>query len=146
MQGKVSDAMTERPRVLDPSTSVVEAARVMEVEDVGSLPIVGPDGRLVGIVTDRDITLRVTAKGLDPEQTTVRQIASKELVAVRADQDLDEALAAMAGAQVRRLPVVDDKHQLVGVIAQADLAFAGNKKQTGELVEEISKPPSGPRS
>ena len=146
MRGKVQDLMTERPRALDPNAPVAEAARVMEVEDVGSLPIVVEGGRLIGIVTDRDIVLRVVAKGLDPQQTTVGQIASKEIVAVRADQDLDDALAAMASAQVRRIPVVDSDEQLIGVIAQADLALAGREKETGELVEQISQPPAGPRS
>jgi CBS domain-containing protein len=111
-----------------------------------SLPIVVEGGRLIGIVTDRDIALRVVGQGLNPEQTTVGQIASKELVTIRADQDLDEALAAMAGAQVRRIPVVDNDDQLIGMIAQADLALTGKEKETGELVEQISQPPSGPRS
>jgi CBS domain-containing protein len=72
-------------------------------------------------------------------------VASKDVVAVRLDEDLDEALSAMAQAQVRRLPVVDDEDQLIGVIAQADLALLGKEKATGEVVEEISKPPSGAR-
>jgi CBS domain-containing protein len=145
MRGRVGDVMTERPRAVEPNTSVAEAARVMEVENVGSLPVVVEDGRVIGIVTDRDLAIRVLAKGLDPERTTVGQVASKELVAVRADQDLDEALAAMAQAQVRRLPVVDEADQLVGVVAQADLALTAKGKDTGQLVEEISKPPSGAR-
>ena len=145
MRGKVEDVMSVRPRAVDPNVSVADAARAMDAEDVGSLPVVVEGGRLIGIVTDRDIAVRVVAQGLDPEGTTVGQVASKDVVAVRADQDLDEALSVMAEAQVRRLPVVGDDDELVGVIAQADLALQGKDKETGELVEEISKPPTGPR-
>jgi CBS domain-containing protein len=109
----------------------------MAHEDVGPVPIV-EDGRLVGIVTDRDIVVRVVAEGRDPNATTVREIASTELVTVSPDDALDDALNRLAERQVRRLPVVEGD-RLVGIVAQADIARLGEDKKTGEVVEEISR-------
>jgi CBS domain-containing protein len=102
------------------------------------VPVVEND-RLVGTVTDRDITVRVVAEGRDPESTMVREIASTDVVSVEPQQDLSEALRLMAEHQVRRLPVVEND-RLVGIVAQADVAREADDAQTGELVEEISKP------
>ena len=145
MRGQVSEVMTARPRAVGPDTSVAEAAQIMEVEDVGSLPVIVEGTRLIGIVTDRDIAIRVVAKRLDPERTTVGQIASKDVVAVHAEDDVDDALALMAKAQVRRIPVVSADDELIGVIAQADIALAAKEKEAGQVLQDISKPPSGPR-
>jgi CBS domain-containing protein len=93
---------------------------------------------LVGIVTDRDIVVRVVAEGRDPNATTVREIASTELVTVSPDDALDDALNRLAERQVRRLPVVEGD-RLVGIVAQADIARLGEDKKTGEVVEEISR-------
>jgi CBS domain-containing protein len=142
---KINEVMTERPRAVTPQTSVREAARMMEEEDVGSLPVVEEGVRLVGIVTDRDVALRVVAGGLDPEATSVGEVASAEVVTLTPDHDLDEALGLMARAQVRRLPIVVRDNELVGMLAQADVARAGKEKSTGEVVEAISQPPGGPR-
>jgi CBS-domain-containing membrane protein len=138
--------MTTRPRAVEPQTSVREAARLMESEDVGSLPVVKDGARLVGVVTDRDIAVRVVGRGLDAEKTTVADIASREVVTLTPDDDLDDALALMARAQVRRLPVVVRDAELVGVVSQADVARSDAKeKHVGEVVEAISQPPRGPR-
>jgi len=145
MGTKIADLMTQRPRAVDPQTPVQEAARLMELEDVGSLPVVERGARLVGIVTDRDIALRVVARGLDPERTTVAEIASDELVTLTPEHDLDEALTLMARAQLRRLPIVIQDNELVGMLTQADLAALGKEKLTGELVGAISQPPRGSR-
>jgi CBS domain-containing protein len=142
---KINEVMTERPRAVTPQTSVREAARLMEEEDVGSLPVVDEGVRLVGIVTDRDVALRVVAGGLDPEATRVSDVASSEVVALTPEDDLDEALGLMARAQVRRLPIVVRENELVGILAQADIARVGKEKTTGEVVEAISRPPGGPR-
>src|SRR5881394_1583946 len=114
--------MTERPRAVEPQTSVREAARLMEVDDVGSLPVVDDGARLVGVVTDRDIAIRVVARGLDSDATAVVDIASRDLVTLGPDDSLDDALSLMAQAQVRRLPVVVRESELVGVVSQADVA------------------------
>src|SRR5436305_2637336 len=145
MGTKIVEVMTERPRAVTREVSVREAARLMEEEDVGSLPVVEEGARLVGIVTDRDVAVRVVGHGLDPDKTRVGEVASRDLVALTPEHDLDEALAVMARAQVRRLPIVVRENELVGMLAQADIARAGSDKPTGEVVEAISQPPRSPR-
>src|SRR2546429_1177506 len=142
---KINEVMTERPRAVTPQTTVREAAKLMEEEDVGSLPVVDEETRLVGIVTDRDVALRVVGGGLGPEATRVGEVASAEVVTLTPEHDLDEALGLMAQAQVRRLPIVVREYELVGMLAQADVARVGKEKSTGEMVEAISPPPGGPR-
>jgi CBS domain-containing protein len=138
MGKSIRDAMTSNPRGVETSTPVVEAAQLMKSEDVGSLPILEGE-RLVGMVTDRDIVLRVVAEGKDVRSSTVGEIASRDLVTVDPQQDLDEALRLMAQHQVRRLPVVEEDGRLVGILAQADVATSGHDAKTGQVVEEISK-------
>ncbi len=134
---QVRNVMTQNPTSCNPSASVVDAAKVMASEDVGSVPVV-KDGRLAGVVTDRDIVVRVLADGRDPNSTTVGEIASSDLETVSPDDDLNTALRKMASSKVRRLPVVDGD-ELVGIVAQADVARQGNDSETGQVVEEISK-------
>ena len=136
--------MTDSPRCVTPETLVSEAAKLMESEDVGSLPILDGEA-LTGMVTDRDIVIRAIAHGKDPRGMPVREVASGELVMVHANDDLAEALRLMATQQVRRLPVIDENNRLVGVLAQADIAAVAKEKSVGEMVEEISKSPTGPR-
>src|SRR5207253_1409309 len=140
----VRDAMTEDPHSIGQSASVVEAARLMREEHIGSLPITD-DEKLVGMITDRDITTRVVAEAADPAMTSVGDVYSRDLISVEPDEDLDEALQLMARHQVRRLPVVENG-SLVGIVAQADIALGANEKKTGELVEAISAPSEGERS
>lgn len=137
MAQRVRDIMTENPVSVRPDSQVVEAARLMASEDVGSLPVVDGD-RLVGVVTDRDITVRVVAEGRDAGATTVGDIASSDPVTVEPDSDLDEALREMARNQVRRIPVVEGD-RLVGIVAQADVARETSDSETGRVVEEISE-------
>ena len=143
MAKKVSDAMTTQPRSAEPSQSLVEAAQVMKRADIGSLPVV-EEGRLVAVLTDRDIVVRAVAEGVDLNVTLVGDIASREPVTVGPEDDLDEALRLMARHQVRRLPVVDEQ-RLVGVLAQADVATEAKASKTGEVVEEISQPTGSER-
>ena len=138
MAKSISEAMTSKPCAIDSDKSVAYAAQMMRDEDVGFAPIVEGE-RLVGAVTDRDIAVKVVAEGRDPEQTTVREIASTELVTVNPQQELDEALRLMANHQVRRLPVIEEDGRLVGVLAQADVAQEADAKDTGRMVEEISE-------
>jgi CBS domain-containing protein len=143
MAKSVRDAMTEDPRSIGASASVVEAARLMREEHIGSLPITD-DEQLLGMITDRDITTRVVAEAADPETTSVGDVYSRDLITVEPDTDLEEALALMARHQVRRLPVVEND-RLVGIVAQADIALTENETRTGELVEAISEPSEGER-
>ena len=133
----VSQAMTAVPRSIESSESVVQAARLMASEDVGSLPVVEGD-QLVGIVTDRDLVLQVLAKDLDPSKVTIAEVASENPVVAKPDEPLDAALQRMAQEQVRRLPVVDGG-RLVGILAQADVAREARPASTGEMVEQISQ-------
>ena len=144
MANSVRDAMTADPRSIGKSVSVVEAARLMREQDIGSLPITD-DEQLVGMITDRDITMRVVAEAADPNATSVEDVYSRDLVSVEPDNDLEEALRLMARHQVRRLPVVENG-RLVGIVAQADIALSENETKTGELVEAISAPSEGDRS
>jgi CBS domain-containing protein len=134
----VQDAMTSNPCAIDADKPVSYAAKMMKQEDVGLAPIVEGD-RLVGTVTDRDIVTRVIAEGRDPDSTSVRDIASTDLVTIDPQQGLGEALQLMAQHQVRRLPVVEEGGKLVGVVAQADVAEYAPSSETGRMVEEISE-------
>jgi CBS domain-containing protein len=138
MGKRVRDVMTQSPRTIDAGSPVIEAARLMKQEDVGSVPIVDGD-RLVGTLTDRDIVVRVIAEGRDAQSTKVRDVASQDLVTIDPDQDLDEALRLMARHQVRRLPVVEEDGKVVGVLAQADVARERDEEKVGETVEQISR-------
>ena len=136
-QGEVRDAMTTKPETVGPDTPVTEAAQLLQHKDVGSVPVVD-QGRLVGILTDRDLALRVIAEARDPAKVTAGEVASQDLVTVEPTQSLAEALRLMASRQLRRLPVVD-QGQLVGVLAQADIAQHVPDAETGEVVEQISR-------
>ena len=138
MAKTITDVMSANPCAIDASQPVAYAAKMMKQEDVGLAPIVEGD-RLVGALTDRDIVTRVVAEGRDPQSVPVREVASTDLVTIDPQQDLDEALRLMASNQVRRLPVVAEDGRLVGVLAQADVAREAKDKQTGQLVEEISR-------
>jgi CBS domain-containing protein len=139
----VRETMTANPRSIETSASVVEAARLMRAEHIGSLPVV-KGGRLVGMITDRDLALRVVAEGADPESVTVGEVASHDTVTAEPDQDLDEALRLMAHHQVRRLPVAEGG-RLVGILAQADVAHGEDREKVGEVVEAISDPSESER-
>ena len=138
MGKSIQDVMTSNPCAIDANQPVSYAAKMMKGEDVGLAPIVEGD-RLVGALTDRDITVRVVAEGKDPQTVKVREVASTDVITVDPQQDLDEALKLMARHQVRRLPVVEEDGRLVGVVAQADVAEEAKAKKVGELVEEISR-------
>jgi CBS domain-containing protein len=136
----IRELMTTNPTTVEPSAPVADAARVMKQQDVGPVPVVENGDRLAGIVTDRDIVLRVVAEGGDPQSTTVGEIMSRDLATVDPDQPLEEALRLMARHQVRRLPVCEEDGRLVGIVAQADIATElGDDRVTGQVVEEISR-------
>jgi CBS domain-containing protein len=143
MTKTVREVMTPKVQSVSGDKPLVEAARMMKAQDVGSLPVV-EGGRLVGTLTDRDIVLRAVAEGADMKAVQVSDIASHKPVTVSPDQDLDEVLSLMARHRVRRLPVVENG-ALVGIVAQADVALEATEKDTGAMVEEISKPTSTDR-
>src|SRR5262245_21710049 len=102
MGTKIAEVMTQRPRAVTPETGVREAARLMDEEDVGSLPVVDERAQLIGIVTDRDVAVRVVGRGLDTDTTVVGDVASRDVAALTPDHELDDALTLMAREQVRR--------------------------------------------
>ena len=133
----VQEAMTSNPTAITPETTVQDAARLMKSDDVGALPIV-EDGRLTCVITDRDLAIRGVADGLD-SATSVRELASKDVVTIDPQQSLEEAARLMAEHQIRRLPVVEEDGRLVGMLAQADVAAAGHDTLTGDVVQKISQ-------
>ena len=139
---KCSEVMTKDPVVCMPSDPVADVARVMKEEDIGPIPIVeDPETRrLVGMVTDRDLVLRMVAEGRDSNTTKAEEVMSLKLVTCHADDDVQEALDAMSENQLRRIPVVDDENCIVGIIAQADVATRVNQPdKTAAMVKKISR-------
>ncbi|MBV9411430.1 MAG: CBS domain-containing protein [Acidimicrobiia bacterium] len=121
--------------------TVVDAAKKMAKHDVGALPVCNEEKRLEGMITDRDIAIKVVAQGRDPKATSVRDLADQpEVVTIGADDSIDEALRTMKDNKVRRLPVIDGR-QLVGIISQGDLATNIPDGKVGDLVEAISAAP-----
>ena len=138
MMRNCQDVMTKNPATCGETAPVVDAAKLMEREGVGSIPVC-EDGRLVGIVTDRDIAMRVVAEGRDPRETKIQDVMTRDPESVSAEEPIARALEVMESRQVRRIPVIDAGGKLVGIIAQADIARLGNDHATGEVVEAISK-------
>ena len=139
---KCKDIMTKDLVTATSENTVVEVARLMKTEDIGPVLIVDNEQSrtLVGILTDRDIVLKVIAEGKDVNTTRVGEVMSKKLVTCRADDDVDIAMKAMAQYQLRRIPVVEENMRQVGIISQADLATRVNEpEKTGEMVKEISE-------
>lgn len=142
---KIRDVMTPDPSCCVPSDSVATAAQIMRREDVGPVLVVSDQSekRLVGIVTDRDLAVKVVADGRNPHEARVDQAMSSNPVVCRPNDDVQEAMRKMSSHQVRRIPVVDENHRLVGIVAQADLARRADEEDVGELVEDISQPFGG---
>ncbi|MCW3014067.1 MAG: histidine kinase [Solirubrobacterales bacterium] len=137
---KARDVMTPNADCIGENETTTDAARRMKDEDVGALPICGEDDRLKGMITDRDIAVKVVAQGRDPSSTRVGELAQGEVVTIGADDDVETAIQTMIDHGVRRLPVIDG-HRMVGVVAQADLARALPPDRAGELVAAISEQP-----
>lgn len=133
----VREFMTTDARCITENQSLVDAARMMMDLDCGSLPICGDDGRLKGMITDRDIVLKCVAEGRNPADVMARDLATGKPYWVDADANVDDAINMMETHQVRRLPVISD-HRMVGIISQGDIARNYSEQRVGELVEHIS--------
>jgi CBS domain-containing protein len=143
---KISELMTRNPATVTPDTSVSDAARIMKEEDVGIVPVVervgGAEtrGRLVGVITDRDIAIRQVAEGRSGD-APVRDIMSGGVMTCGPNDSVDAVMALMGREQVRRVPIVDERGSLVGVVSQADLARkATDGAKVERTVEQISQP------
>ena len=140
---KAQDIMARDPRCVTPQTSIQEAARLMKSEDVGALPVVESENsrKIVGIVTDRDITIRAVADGRDLGSATVKDVMSKGATTAKATDSIDEVMKVMGREQVRRIPIVDERDQLVGIVSQADVVLkASSDTKSERTVEKISEP------
>ena len=134
------DVMTTGAECIGENDTVVDAAKKMAELDVGALPICGEDDRLKGMLTDRDIAVKVLAQDKDPGSTKAGELGEGKPVTIGADDSVEEALRTMKDHKVRRLPVIDG-HDLVGIVSQGDLATEIDEEQVGDLVEAISAAP-----
>jgi CBS domain-containing protein len=131
------EVMTSGAECVGENDTVLDAAKRLAELDVGAMPICGEDDRLKGMVTDRDIVVKVLAQGKDPSSTRAGELGEGKPVTIGADDGVDEAIRTMKEHKVRRLPVIDG-HRLIGIVSQADLARSANEQEVGELVEAIS--------
>jgi len=134
----VREAMHEGCECIGENQSVLDAAKRMEQLDIGAMPICGQDDRLKGMITDRDIVVKVLAQDKDPASMRAGELAQDRLVAVQADAPADRALALMQEHKVRRLPVLDENKRLCGMITEADVATHMPQEKTGEMVGSIA--------
>lgn len=137
MAERIHDVMTTNPETLPESTTVREAAEAMRANDIGDVVVVDDNGKLSGILTDRDIVVRVVAEGRDPRTTRIGDIASRDLTAVSPDDPVDRAVQLMRDKAIRRLPAVD-KGKPVGIVSIGDLAL---DRDPGSALADISAAP-----
>lgn len=144
---KIQDVMTRDPRTVTPSTTVRDAARIMKEENVGIVPVVDAGSRrLVGVITDRDLAIRIVAEGRDANVAVSEVMSAEQLATCRPDDDVDRAMETMGQERVRRIPVVDERGSLVGILAQADVVLkARDDRKAEKTIERISEP-GGPHS
>ena len=134
---QLKDVMTHNVEVAHVDTSVQEAAKLMKKLDVGSLPV-GDGSQLIGMVTDRDITIRATAEGLDPKKTKVKDVMTSDLIYCFEDQAPVEAAVVMQEKQIRRLPIVNHAMKLVGIVSLGDLAVDSDQKDVDDdIIGEV---------
>ena len=140
---KAQEIMSRNPAYVTPETTLTEAARLMKTENVGVIPVVESNSsrKLVGVLTDRDIAIRAVAEGRDGATTSVGHVMSSDVHTCTPDTSVDDVMDAMGKEQVRRIPIVDERGALVGIVAQADVVLhAKNDKKAEKTVEKISEP------
>lgn len=140
MAKRARDVMTSPAKCVGETETVADAAKQLSELGVGSMPICGEDDRLKGMITDRDVVVKVVAQGRDPGSVKVSELAEGKPVTIGADDSIEEALEVMAEHKIRRLPVIDG-HDLVGIVAQADIATDLPEEKVGDLLEAISAAP-----
>lgn len=142
---QVADVMTRGVRALAPGDNLQLAAQAMDELNVGVIPVCENE-RVIGLVTDRDITIRGVAQGCAPDRTPLRQVMSEDIATCYADDDLDEVTAKMQDAQIRRVPVLDHNDRLIGMLSLGDVATKGDEDEAGETLADISVPSEPDRS
>ena len=139
---KIQDIMSPEPSMVTPDTSITDAARLMKDRNIGMLPVVESEDspRLIGVVTDRDITIRHVAEG-HLRDCAVREAMTDNVLTCTADDNVEQAMSLMADEQVRRIPIVDERGYLVGVVSQADIVLeSGDNQKAEQTIERISRP------
>ncbi|MQA31074.1 MAG: CBS domain-containing protein [Luteitalea sp.] len=139
MKKLARDVMTIDPACCTPQTTLDQVAKLMAQNDCGEIPVLDRRNQPIGVITDRDIVLRVVADGKNPVGHTAEQYMSQPVVAVRADAPLDEVVSTMERHQIRRVPVIDERGCCAGIIAQADVASTGDEREVAELLREVSR-------
>lgn len=135
---KISDAMHIQADWVSADTSVSEIAKLMAKDDIGAVPV-GKNDKLIGMITDRDIALRVVAKGLDPEKTSAEMAMTKDIVFCRTNETVEDAIHLMDQKKIRRLPVLDDNKRLVGMLSLGDISHAVSLELSGELLRAVAE-------
>lgn len=135
----IENAMHKGAQWVLPDTPVCEVAALMRKEDIGSVPV-GENDRLVGMITDRDLVLRVLPDGADPKSIKARDVMTKGIVYCRTDQSIEDAIHLMEDRKIRRLPVIDDKKRLVGMLSLGDLSHHVSRELSGELMHAVASP------
>ena len=134
------EIMTQSAECIGENDSILDAAKMMAKHDIGAMPICGEDNRLKGVITDRDIVVKVIAEGRDPSQVRAGELGEGKPVTIGADDPISLAIKTMADHQVRRLPVIDG-HDLIGIVSIGDIAQHADDDDTGSLLELISSAP-----
>jgi CBS domain-containing protein len=137
---KLSNIMTGGIETIRPQATLAEAAKKMASQDIGSLPVCSDRRSVVGIITDRDITVRAVARGMDPNHTRVEEVMTKDVLSCSSDSEVEEACVLMEKRQVRRLLITGDDDMPVGIVSLGDIALCLRESQAGELLKKVSQP------
>jgi len=137
---KLSSIMTGGIETIPPQASLAEAARKMASQDIGSLPVCAEPRRVVGIITDRDITVRAVARGMDPNQTRVEEVMTRDVLSCSSEAEVEHACELMERRQVRRLLVTGQDETPVGIVSLGDIALCLRESQSGEVLKKVSEP------
>ncbi|HEX7045963.1 MAG TPA: CBS domain-containing protein [Gammaproteobacteria bacterium] len=142
---RIQDIMTADPACCTPDMRLQDVARLMLDNDCGEIPVVdnAKSMHLVGVVTDRDITVRGVAEGKDPANTNVADVMSSSVVSAKIDDSVEDCVELMEENQIRRIPIVDAQGRCCGIVAQADIALRGDNRETGEVVRDVSRRGAG---
>ena len=134
---EIAKAMHKHADWASADTPVSELAKIMQKDDIGALPV-GKDDKLIGMVTDRDIALRVVAQGRDPAKTTAEEVMTKGIIYCRTTESVEDAIHLMDQKKIRRLPVIDDNKRLVGMLSLGDISHAVSRELSGELLHAVA--------
>lgn len=135
---EISKAMHEHADWVSADTPVSEVARMMRTDDIGAVPV-GRDDKLIGMITDRDIAMRVVAEGRNPDKTTAEEVMTEGIVYCRTHETVEDAIHLMDQRKIRRLPVIDDNKRLVGMLSLGDISHAVSRELSGELLHAVAE-------